>query len=79
MLYLDMIVNDNWKSNFCKYEKVRRSGRYNMIMEADKVIKACDITNREYRDILLGYSTYKRYIEAEYGTVDSFMRRYKKK
>lgn len=48
-----------------------------MIMEADKAIKACGITSREYRDIILSYSTYKRYIEVEYGTVDSFMRKYK--
>ena len=73
-----MIVNENWKPNFYKYEKVRRSGRYNMIMEADKAIKACSITSREHRDIILSYGTYRRYIEAEYDTVDNFMRRYKK-
>lgn len=73
-----MIVNKNWRLNFYKYEKVRRSGRYNMITEADKAIKACDISSREYRDIILSYSTYKRYVEAEYGTVDNFMRRHKK-
>lgn len=73
-----MTVNENWKTNFYSYEKVRRSGRYNMIMEADKAIKACDISSREYRDILLNYGNYKRYVEAEYGTVDNFMRRYKK-
>ncbi len=50
-----------------------------MIMEARQAIKACGISSREYRDIILGYSTYKGYIEAEYGIVDSFMRRYKKK
>lgn len=77
MLYLDMIVNKDWKPNFYEYEKLRRSGRCNMIMEADKAIKACGISSREYRDILLGYSTYKRYIEAEYGTVDNFMRKFK--
>lgn len=49
-----------------------------MIMEADKAIKACGISSREYRDIILSYGTYKRYIEAEYGTVDNFMRRHKK-
>lgn len=49
-----------------------------MIMEADEAIKACGMTSREYRDIILSYSTYKRYVEAEYGTVDNFMRRYKK-
>lgn len=73
-----MIVNEDWKPNFYKYEKVRRSGRYNMIMEADKAINACSITSREHRDIILSYGTYRRYIEAEYDTVDNFMRRYKK-
>ena len=71
------LINEDWKPNFYKYEKVRRSGRYNMIMEADKAIKACGISSREYGDIILGYNTYKRYVEAEYGTVDNFMRRYK--
>ena len=47
------LINENWKPNFYKYEKVRRSGRYNMIMEADQAIKVCGITSREYRDILL--------------------------
>lgn len=63
--------------SFYKYEKARWSGRYNMIMEADKAIEACDITSREYRDIILSYGTYKRYIEAEYGTVDNFMRKFR--
>lgn len=70
------LINENWKPNFYKYEKVRRSGRYNMIMEADKAIRACSTSSREYRDIILGYNTYKRYIEAEYGTVDNFMRKF---
>lgn len=73
-----MIVNKDWKPNFYKYEKVRRSGRYNMIMESEKAIKACGITSQEYRDIILNYGTYKCYIEAEYDTVNNFMRRYKK-
>ena len=73
-----MVVNEGWKPNFYKYEKVRRSGRYNMIMEARQAIKVCGISSREYRDILLNYNTYKRYVEAKYGTVGSFMRRYKK-
>lgn len=73
-----MTVNENWKPNFYRYEKVRRSGRYNMIMEAKQAIKACDINSREYRDILLNYGNYKRYVEAEYGTVDNFLRKYKK-
>jgi len=73
------LINENWKLNFYKYEKVRRSGRYNMTMEADQAIKACGIGSREYRDILLHYNTYKGYVEAKYGSVDKFMRKYKKK
>lgn len=71
------MINENWEPNLYKYEKIRRCGRYNMIMEADKAIKACGISSREYRDIILGYSTYKRYVKAEYGTVDNFMRKFK--
>lgn len=72
------LINENWKPNFYKYEKVRRSGRYNMIMEANKAIKACSITSREYRDMILNYNTYRGHIEADYGTVDKFMKKYKK-
>ena len=50
-----------------------------MIVEADKVIEACGISSRGYRDIIPSYNTYRRYTEAEYGAVDNFMRRYKKK
>lgn len=46
-------------------------------MEARQAIKACGISNREYRDILLNYNIYKRYIKAKYGTVDNFMRKFK--
>lgn len=49
-----------------------------MIMEADKAIKTCGISSREYRDIILNYNHYKRYAEAEYESVDRFMRKYKK-
>ena len=46
-------------------------------MEARQAIKACGISSREYRDIILGYNTYRKYIEAEFGTVDNFMQKYK--
>ena len=73
-----MVTRSDWKLNFYKYEKVRRSGRYNMVMEAGLAIKACGISSREYRDIIYHYSTYKGYIEAEYGSIDKFMRRFKR-
>lgn len=72
------LINENWKPNFYKYEKVRRSGKYNMIIETDKAIKACGIGSREDRDTILSYGTYKGYIEAEYESVDKFMKKYKK-
>lgn len=49
-----------------------------MTIEARQAIKACGISSREYRDILLNYNIYKRYIETQYKSVDNFMRRYKK-
>lgn len=54
-----MVVNEDWKPNFYKYEKVRRSGRYNMIMEVKQAIKACGISSRECQDILLNYNVTK--------------------
>ena len=69
-----MATQSDWKSNFYRYEKIRRSGRYNMIMEAGLAIKACGITSRDYRDIICHYNTYKGYIDAEYGSVDKFMK-----
>ncbi len=72
------LINKDWKPNFYRYEKVRRCGRYNMIMEASQAIKACGIASREYRDIILSYNHYKRYVEAEYESVDEFMKKYKK-
>jgi hypothetical protein len=42
------LINENWKLNFYKYEEVRRSGRYNMIMKADRAIRACGISSREH-------------------------------
>lgn len=71
-----MAAEKDWKPAFYKYEQVRRSGRYNMIMEANQAIKACGVSSQEYRDIILGYNTYKRYVEAEYGSVHKFMRKY---
>ncbi len=49
-----------------------------MIMEVEQAIKTCSISSRECKDILLSYNHYKRYIEAEYESVDKFMKKYKK-
>jgi len=73
-----MLVNKDWKPNLYKYEKVRRSGSCNMLIEARWSIKACDTSSREHRDILLNYNTYKRCIEAQYRSVTNFTGEYKK-
>ena len=45
--------------------------------EASQAIKACGMSSREYRDIILNDKHYKRYIEAKYESVDKFMRKHK--
>ena len=47
--------------------------------EASQAIKACGMSSWEYRDILLNYNHYKRYVEAKYESVDKFMKKYKKR
>lgn len=34
-----MVANEDWRLNFYKYEKARKSGRYNIIMEAERAIR----------------------------------------
>lgn len=46
------------KEEFLKYEKVRRSGKYNMIMDADAAWKAAGLVCCQYFDIIKNYSTY---------------------
>ena len=46
------------KKDFLRYYKVQMGGRYNMIMEAGKAMKAARLTKEQYFDIIKNYRTY---------------------
>ena len=48
------------KRKFMEYEKVRLSGKYNMIIEADKAMKEAKLTKEEYLEIIRRYEKYKK-------------------
>lgn len=59
----------NWK----KYELVRRSGLYNMMVEYKEASKEAKLSIQNYTNILKRYSIIKDYIVKEYGDVDKFL------
>ena len=59
--------------NFYRYEQVRRSGKYNMIMESRFAMIEAGLKAKDYSDVIRHYSEYKSVIEANYGSVDNFM------
>ncbi len=46
------------KDTFLKYESIRRTGDYNMIIDATKIMLALNINPDEYIDILQNYDKY---------------------
>jgi hypothetical protein len=59
--------------NFYRYELVRRSGKYNMIMEARFAMIEAGLSAKDYANTIRHYSEYKSAIEKNYGSVDNFM------
>lgn len=59
----------NWK----KYELVRRSGLYNMMVEYKEASKEAKLSIQNYTNILKRYSIIKDYIVKEYGDIDKFL------
>jgi hypothetical protein len=59
----------NWK----KYELVRRSGMYNMMVEYKEASKEAKLSIQNYTNILKRYSIIKDYIVKEYGDIDKFL------
>jgi len=47
------------KEKFDRYESVRESGRYNMIMEAIHAMAAANLTRDEYLEILKNHAQYR--------------------
>ncbi len=62
--------------NFYRYELVRRSGKYNMIMEAKLAAKSAGLDMITYRRIMLEYDHLQRIAEIRYGSMDKFMGAY---
>ena len=59
--------------NFYRYERIRRSGKYNMIMEARFAMIEAGLKAKKYSDVIRHYSEYKSAIEENFGSVDNFM------
>ena len=49
------------KEEFLKYEKVRQSGKYNMIMDAAAAWKAAGLARCQYFDIIENYDIKQDY------------------
>lgn len=47
------------KEKFDRYELVRESGRYNMIMDAIHAMAAANLTRDEYMEILKNHAQYR--------------------
>ena len=67
------LLQPNICRNFYCYELVRRSGKYNMIMDARLAMVEAGLSAKEYADVISHYSEYKSAIEVNYDSVDNFM------
>ena len=59
--------------NFYRYEQVRRSGKYNMIMEARFAMIEAGLSAKDYANTIRHYSEYKSAIEENFDSIDNFM------
>lgn len=54
------------KEKFLAYESVRKSGKYNMIMDAYQVMFETFLSEEDYFDIINNYNKYyNEYVKAE--------------
>ena len=72
MRIMKMLLPDICR-NFYRYEQVRRSGKYNMIMESRFAMIEAGLKAKDYSDVIRHYSEYKSVIEENFGSVDNFM------
>lgn len=63
-------------TDFYRYELVRRSGKYNMITEAELAAKAANLDLPTYCQVIRNYEPLKRIAESKYGSIDNFMGAY---
>lgn len=58
-----------WKS----YEKVRRSGDYNMVVDFDRASKKAGLSITIYTKIMRKYADIERAIIDKYGSIENYM------
>lgn len=63
--------------NWFKYENVRRSGTYNMIMESSEASKVAKMTLNDYTQTLKRYSFIKLKIEEQFSKeeIDEYVKK----
>ena len=72
-------MDKNLKVAWLKYEKVRRSGAYNMITEWNFAAKAAGLSETQYSNVIRRYSALKTQIEKEHTPeeIDELIKRVK--
>ena len=69
-----MVYSEKAERNWKAYEKVRRSGEFNMITEAAKASHKAGLDWQEYRFIIGNYAGIQNQIVEKYGTVEAFLK-----
>lgn len=59
--------------DFKKYEKVRRSGKFNMLMDAPNAAQEAGLTRTAYCNVIRFYGFLEKEVINIYGSVDAFM------
>ena len=68
-----MAITKNDLEKWYRYEKVRSSKKYNMIMEYKDAANEANLTISQYSDMIKRYSLIKDKILKEYDSIENFM------
>ena len=68
-----MAITKNDLEKWYRYEKVRSSKKYNMIMEYKEAANEANLTISQYSDMIKRYSLIKDKILKEYDSIENFM------
>ena len=72
-----MAITKNDLEKWYRYEKVRSSKKYNMIMEYKEAANEANLTINQYSDMIKKYSLIKDKILKEYDSIENFMEKMK--
>ena len=68
-----MAITKNDLDKWYRYEKVRSSKKYNMIMNYKEAANEANLTISQYSDMIKRYSLIKDKILKEYDSIENFM------